>query len=71
MGNVLVEQPDGELVKVSSNFVLLESRLGNQRLFGGHFEYQLRRADDTWRIASKKVCLINNDGIFNNLTFLF
>ena len=69
--NIRIEELDGANVKVSSNFALFESRLGNQRTFGGHCEHQLRREIDTWRMVSKKVCLINNDGVFSNLTFIF
>ena len=71
IGNVQIDELEGGAVKVYSNFVLFESRLGNQRVFGGHYEHELRRVNGDWRIARKKVSLVNNDGIFNNLTFMF
>ena len=71
LGNVRLEAVQPTSVGVLSNFVLFESRLGVQRVFGGHFEHQLRRSGEDWRIALKKVCLVNNDGIFGTLTFLF
>jgi benzoate/toluate 1,2-dioxygenase beta subunit len=70
--NVCIEEFDNGGVRCYANFIVMESRLGNQRTFGGHYEYQLRRGSDGWRIASKKVCLINNDGtLYYNLAFMF
>lgn len=69
--NVRIEELEDGNVKIYSNFALFESRVGKQRTFGGHCEHQLRRESGAWRIASKKVCLINNDGAFSNLTFIF
>jgi len=69
--NVRIEELDGDEVKVLSNFALFESRLGNQRTFGGHCEHRLRGSVGMWRIAFKKICLVNNDGVFSNLTFVF
>jgi ethylbenzene dioxygenase beta subunit len=68
--NIRIEELDAEHIKVYSNFAVLESRSGNQRVFGGHCEHKLRRDGETWRITYKKVSLINSDGVFNNLTFL-
>jgi 3-phenylpropionate/cinnamic acid dioxygenase small subunit len=68
--NIRIEELDAEHIKVYSNFAVFESRSGDQRVFGGHCEHKLRRDRDTWRITSKKVSLVNSDGVFNNLTFL-
>ncbi len=43
--------------------------LGDQRALVGRCEYRLRYADD-WRIALKKVMLIDRDLPFHNLSFL-
>lgn len=70
--NVCIEELDNSKVCSYSNFIIIESRLGQQRTFGGHYEHQLRRGSDGWRIASKKVCLVNNDGaLYYNLAFMF
>lgn len=69
--NIRIEDFREDEINIFSNFALFESRLGKQRTFGGHYEHQLRRESGGWRIASKKVCLINNDGVFSNLTFIF
>lgn len=72
VGNVRIAEPsEGAGVNIASNFALFESRLGNQRVLGGRFEHTLRRANGSWGIVFKKVCLVNNDGVFNNLTFMF
>lgn len=69
--NIRIEELDDPHIKVYSNFAVFESRLGKQRVFGGHCEHKLRRGHETWQITYKKVSLTNNDGVFNNLTFLF
>jgi 3-phenylpropionate/cinnamic acid dioxygenase small subunit len=71
IGNVRLEEIGADETRVHSTFGLFESRLGVQRVFGGRAEHLLRRVDGTWRIASKKVDLINSDGFLNNLTFMF
>jgi 3-phenylpropionate/cinnamic acid dioxygenase small subunit len=43
--------------------------LGDQRALVGRCEYRLRH-DDDWRIALKKVMLIDRDLPFHNLSFL-
>ena len=44
--------------------------LNDQRLFLGRCEYLLRRVDEEWRIARKKVVLLNADQPIYNLTFI-
>jgi benzoate/toluate 1,2-dioxygenase subunit beta len=58
-----------ELV-VSSTFILVELRRGAQTLFAGRYEHRLRREGDAWRIALKKVELLNNDEPIDSLTFI-
>jgi len=69
--NIRIEELNEEQLRVYSNFAVFEARSGNQRVFGGHCEHKLHRESDTWRILYKKVTLVNSDGVFNNLTFLF
>ncbi len=70
--NVTLAPLDEIQVAVRSNFSILESRLGVQRMFGGRYEHVLVSEGLRWHIRSKKVCLINNDGVlYYNLTFLF
>jgi 3-phenylpropionate/cinnamic acid dioxygenase small subunit len=71
VGNVMLD-PDGgkgaegdmspkaELV-VRSTVHILEFRKDQQRLFGGTVRHWLRRAGDDWKIAMKRIDLINCD----------
>ncbi|MGE0826562.1 MAG: aromatic-ring-hydroxylating dioxygenase subunit beta [Candidatus Binatia bacterium] len=70
IANVEVESGDnGELV-VYSKFNLTALRRSHMDTFAGRVVHRLRPDGDSFRIAYKKVLLINNDGVINNLTFL-
>jgi 3-phenylpropionate/cinnamic acid dioxygenase small subunit len=68
----LLEHPDdqGEDVLVGANFVIYESRERGVTLWAGRSEYRLRRNDDGWRMAAKKVVLVDNDRALSTLSFL-
>lgn len=51
-------------------FILYELRHRKERVFAGPYEHRLRLIDGTWKIASKKVVLVNNDEVIDNLTFI-
>lgn len=71
ISNVEVFAPDATQARVECNFLLAEVRSGAQDLFNGRFIYELRVGDGgAWRIAGKKVLLVNNDEFIDNLTFL-
>jgi len=79
ISNVEVEEPDdGGDALVRSVQLIAEMRpggpgqigLGEPRIFAGRCEYRLRRVDGRWRIALKKLLLINSDRPLYNLTFL-
>jgi benzoate/toluate 1,2-dioxygenase subunit beta len=59
----------GEVV-VGANFVVYESRERGTTLWGGRAEYHLRKIDDQWRMARKKVMLVDNDRPLPTLAFL-
>jgi 3-phenylpropionate/cinnamic acid dioxygenase small subunit len=63
------EAPTSEVV-VRSNFLLAEQRLGKQDVFAGSSIHRLRLSEEGFKIASKKVILINGDAFIDNLTFL-
>ena len=81
ISNVRLEAqaPDGG-VTARCNLIVTELRsggaralqhgLGNQRSLAGRCLYRLRRRGDGWRIALKKVMLINQDQPLENLTFI-
>jgi 3-phenylpropionate/cinnamic acid dioxygenase small subunit len=60
---------DGDVL-VGANFVIYESRERGVTLWAGRSEYRLRRTDDGWRMAGKKVLLVNNDRALNTMSFL-
>jgi len=70
ISNVEVEGGKDGVTLVYSNFVIYEVRLGEERSVAGHYEHHLRKEDGEWRIALKKIWLINRDLPIYNLTFL-
>ena len=66
---LLGEADDGD-VRAGANFVVYESRERGMTIWAGRAEYRLRREGDNWRLAAKKVFLVNNDQPLNTLAFL-
>jgi 3-phenylpropionate/cinnamic acid dioxygenase small subunit len=60
----------GTSQRVLSNFIVYEVRVGEQRSFAGRYEHVLRHGKDGWRIAFKKVSLVNRTLPLRNVTFL-
>ncbi|PLC03348.1 aromatic-ring-hydroxylating dioxygenase subunit beta [Variovorax sp. RO1] len=62
LGNIALESRDDDATcTVRSTFLLLEWRKTEQRTFGGSVRHTLRRADDGWRIQTKRIDLVNCD----------
>lgn len=70
VSNVEVERDGKGELEVRSVFNLTELRRHRQRLFAGRALYRLRVENGGFRIAWKKVELVNNDEVIDNLTFL-
>ena len=70
VSNVQIETATENAATVSSGFILYELRRGKERVFAGRYEHGLHLIDGTWKIASKKVVLMNNDEVIDNLTFI-
>ncbi len=64
------EEADNGDITVYANFHLTELRRSRQRLLAGRTMHQLRPTDDSFQIVLKKVVLLNNDEVIDNLTFL-
>jgi benzoate/toluate 1,2-dioxygenase subunit beta len=60
---------DGD-VCAGANFVIYESRERGVTLWAGRSEYRLRCTADGWRMAGKKVLLVNNDRALSTMSFL-
>ena len=60
--NVLVERSSGEAADVCASFAvhLFDVRAERTHVFFGRYEYRLVRSGEDWRIATKKVLLLND-----------
>lgn len=57
-------------VLAGANFVIYESRPRGVAVWAGRAEYRLRRGRHGWRMAAKKVTLVDNDQPLGTLAFL-
>nr|AMK59210.1 benzoate 1,2-dioxygenase hydroxylase component beta subunit [uncultured bacterium UPO45] len=70
IANVDIEEGANGDVTVHSVFNLTALRRSRIDIFAGRATHTLRPDGDSFKIAAKKVMLINNDEVINNLTFL-
>ena len=70
VSNIAVTADDGVNVAVESNFMLGIARTTQQQMWMGRSYHQLKREDDGYRIAAKKVLLINSRREIPLLQFL-
>ena len=70
VGNVMVEEMGAEL-HVRSTLHLVEFRNEKQRLFGALVEHRLRKANGGYKIAHKRVDLVNSEGELDGIAILF
>jgi len=70
VSNVMVHgEPNGEM-KVASALTVVEFRNEKQRLYGALVEHRLRKSGETFRIAHKRVDLINSEGEIDGIAIL-
>jgi len=67
VGNVQIEAADGAAVTVRSAFHMIEWHRGEQRLLGGTYTHSLIREAAGFKIALKRVDLVNCDAIHGAL----
>ncbi|MGI4880712.1 MAG: aromatic-ring-hydroxylating dioxygenase subunit beta [Janthinobacterium lividum] len=62
VGNVLVEREDHDGAHVAASFAvhLYDVRAQRTHVFFGRYEYRLQHAAGGWRIAMKKILLLND-----------
>ena len=70
VANVQVEAAEENTATIVSALILYELRRGRERIFAGRSEYRMRHEDGRWKAAAKKVVLVNNDEVIDNLTFI-
>jgi 3-phenylpropionate/cinnamic acid dioxygenase small subunit len=70
IANVEIMADAPEAVVVRANFCLMVSHHRQQQLVAGHTIHTLRPHSDGFKIAAKKVILVNNEASIDNFTFL-
>ena len=70
VGNVMIEESKDE-IRVTSTLQLVEFRNEKQRLYGALVEHRLRRVNGTFKIAHKRVDLVNSEGELDGIAILF
>ena len=70
VGNVMVEDLGAE-VRVNSTLQLVEFRNEKQRIYGALVQHRLRKADGSYKIAHKRVELVNSEGELDGIAILF
>jgi benzoate/toluate 1,2-dioxygenase beta subunit len=70
ISNIEIQRADNGDLIVSSNFLLVELRRSKQDVFAGRTIHRLQSDDESFKISYKKVLLVNNDEVIDNLTFL-
>jgi benzoate/toluate 1,2-dioxygenase beta subunit len=71
VGNVMVLSEKDSEIRVNSTLQLIEFRNDKQRVYGALVEHRLRRAGDSFRIAHKRVDLVNSEGELDGIAILF
>jgi benzoate/toluate 1,2-dioxygenase beta subunit len=71
VGNVLILEESAATLRVSSTLQLVEWRNDRQRVWGALVEHELRRADGGFRIARKRVDLVNSEAELDGIAILF
>ena len=70
VGNIVqLGDANGEL-RIGSTLTVVEFRNEKQRLYGALVEHRLRKSGDTFRIAHKRVDLVNSEGELDGIAIL-
>ena len=70
VGNIMSHEEQNHL-KVQSTLQVVEFRNEKQRVWGALVEHHLRRQGDSFRIAHKRVDLVNSEGELDGIAILF
>lgn len=73
IGNIQFEEhdPQDDFRIVASNLIMADYRQGNQRVFAGRVRHKLRLKNSKFRVAWKKVELINCDDVLEVISVPF
>ncbi len=70
IGNIELLGRDGDDIRIGANAIVFESSQRGETIWGSHNEYTLRRSGDGFRLARKKVALVNNDRAIYTMSFI-
>lgn len=70
ISNIEIRQQDGDELWTGANVLIFESNSRGETLWAARTEHRLRHTEDGWRMAAKKVMLVNNDRALYTLSFL-
>ena len=70
VGNVSILNDTPTEVRVASALTVVEFRNEKQRVYAALVEHRLRRQGDTFRIAHKRVDLVNSEGEIDGIAIL-
>ena len=71
VGNVMVVSESGAETTVSSTLQVVEFRNEKQRLHGALVEHRLRKDGAGFKIAHKRIDLVNSEGELDGIAILF
>jgi 3-phenylpropionate/cinnamic acid dioxygenase small subunit len=71
VGNIVVASENASETTVNSTLQLVEFRNEKQRVWGALVEHRLRRENGSFRIARKRVDLVNSEGELDGIAILF
>ena len=71
IGNIRIENEGQNELTVQSTLILVEFRSEKQRVWGAQVEHRLRRAGSDWKIAHKRVDLVNSEAELDGIAILF
>jgi hypothetical protein len=68
---VSVLEENASELRVASTITLIEWRNEKQRVWGALVEHRLRQSGETWKIAAKRIDLVNSEGELDGIAILF
>ena len=71
VSNIVTVKEDSAAVQVASTLTLIEWRREKQRVWGALVEHRLRRANGGFKIAHKRVDLVNSEAELDGIAILF
>ena len=71
IGNVVLDETDGDEIHARSNLLMFEYRRDEQRVFGAEVQHRLRRVEDGFEIVLKRVDLVNCEAVHGYMSVPF